>query len=345
VAGEKAGEFHSFTKDIESVGDFIRLYSTRYKRWTSPKFLIGESYGTTRAAGLSGYLQERHGMYLNGVMLVSCILNFLTARFGPGNDAPYILFLPTYAATAWYHGKVKDKWNGNLEGFLKEVEEFAAGKYASGLFQGDALPEKERTSLVRKLSEYTGLSQAYIEQTNLRVDIHRFNKELLRDEHRTVGRLDSRFKGIDRDSAGEHGEFDPSMMDILGPYTAAMYDYVRNDLAFESDIPYEILSFKVNRNWSYASHENEYVNVAETLRRAMSVNPYLKVFVANGYYDLATPYFATIHTFNHLGLDKELRGNISMGFYEAGHMMYVQLESLKKLKGDLANFVNNALPS
>jgi carboxypeptidase C (cathepsin A) len=344
VQGEKAKEFHSFKKDIESVGDFIRLYTSRQGRWTSPKFLIGESYGTTRAGGLSGYLQERYGMYLNGIMLVSAILDFQTARFAPGNDLPYILFLPTYTATAWYHKRLAAALQRDLRATLREVEAFALGEYTLALMKGAALSAKERAQVVNKLARYTGLSADYIERTDLRINIQRFVKELLRDQQRTVGRLDSRFTGIDRDSAGEHGEYDPSMAIIMGPFTAAFYEYVRNELSFQSDLPYEILSFKVNRQWSYADHENQYVNVAETLRKAMSINSFLKVYVANSYYDLATPYFATVYTFNHLGLDASLQGNITMGSYEAGHMMYIHRASLAQMKVELAEFIQGAIP-
>jgi carboxypeptidase C (cathepsin A) len=339
VEGQKAKEFHDFKKDIESVGDFIRLFTTRYGRWLSPKFLIGESYGTTRAAGLSGYLQERHGLYLNGIMLVSAVLDFSTLEFEPGNDLPYILFLPTYAATAHYHGKVRTR--KPLKAFLAEVEKFAFGEYADALSKGALLSKRQQTLIAEKLARYTGLSRAYIEQTNLRPVIYRFCKELLRDRRRTVGRLDSRFLGMDRDAASEFCESDPSMDAILGPYTAALYDYVRRELKFESDLPYEILNPKV-WPWSYADHQNRYVNVAETLRHALCVNPHLKVHVANGFYDLATPYFATEYTFNRLGLEKELQSNISMSYYEAGHMMYIHMPSLERLKEALKKFVYKA---
>ncbi len=343
VPGEKPKQFHGFKKDIESVGDFIRLYTTRYGRWTSPKFLIGESYGTTRAAGLSGYLQERHGMYLNGIMLISSILNFQTADFHTGNDLPYILFLPTYCATAWYHHRLNDELERDLRAALDEAEAFALGDYAHALLQGADLPEEERLVVVRKLARLTGLSEDYIERARLRIEIFRFTKELLRHEHRTVGRLDSRFKGIDRDSAGENFEYDPSMNNIAGPYTATFNDYVRGELKFESDLPYEILSERVYP-WSYAEFENEYVNVGETLRKAMTTNPHLKVYVANGYYDLATPYLATHYTFNHLGLDRTLAPNLRMGHFEAGHMMYIHIPSLEKLKGELVDFIHWAIP-
>jgi carboxypeptidase C (cathepsin A) len=338
VPGEKPRQYHGFKKDIESVGDFIRLYTTRYNRWASPKFLIGESYGTTRAAGLSGYLQDRHGMYLNGIMLVSAILNFQTARFNPGNDLPYILFLPTYTATAWYHKRLAPDLQKDLQSTLRQAEQFAWGEYASALMKGTTLPGNERQRIVRKLARFTGLSQEYIDRTDLRVEIFRFTKELLRNERRTVGRLDSRFKGIDRDAAGENFEFDPSMANILGPYTAAFNAYVRGELKFESDLPYEILTDRV-WPWDYSQFENTYVNVAETLRQAMTVNPFLKVYVASGYYDLATPYFATQYTVNHLGLEESLRGNLRMGYFEAGHMMYIHLPSLEKLKAELDEFI------
>ena len=344
VPGEKPKQFHGFKKDIESVGDFIRLYTTRYQRWTSPKFLIGESYGTTRAAGLSGYLQERHGLYLNGIMLISSILSFQTADFHPGNDLPYILFLPTYCATAWYHKRLSDELEKDLYSTLEEVESFALGDYAGALMQGDDLQDEEKLLIARKLARYTGLSEDYIERTNLRIAIHRFTKELLRHERRTVGRLDSRFKGMDRDSAGEFFEFDPSMNNIIGPYTATLNDFVRGELNFESDLPYEILTERVHP-WSYAEFENEYVNVAETLRKAMTTNPHLKVYVANGYFDLATPYLATRYTFKHLGLDKSLLGNLRMGHFDAGHMMYIHIPSLARLKGELVEFMQWSIPA
>jgi carboxypeptidase C (cathepsin A) len=345
VAGEKAKEFLNFKKDIESVGDFIRLYTTRYQRWLSPKFLIGESYGTTRAAGLSGYLQERHGLYLNGIMLVSSILDFGTDTAQPGNDLPHILYLPTYTATAWYHQRLKGRLQKDLRKTLAEVEAFALGDYTHALMRGAALSPKARVAIIEQLARYTGLSADYLDRVNLRIEIMRFTKELLRGQRRTVGRLDSRFTGIDRDSGGETFEHDPSMSAIIGPYTATFYDYVRRELGFESDLPYEVLNFKANEQWSFAQHENRYVEVAETLRKAMTINPYLKVFVANGYYDLATPYFATEYTFNHLSLDPSLQGNVSLGYYEAGHMMYIHLPSLAKLKQDLAAFIQSARPA
>ncbi len=336
VEGEKPIEWHGFKKDIESVGDFIRLYTTRYNRWLSPKFLIGESYGTTRAAGLSGYLQERHGLYLNGIMLISAVLDFATIHFVPGNDLPYILFLPSYAATAWYHRVLRLR--RPLPSLLKEVEKFALGEYAAALLKGNLLTAAERRRIVERLALYTGLAPEFIERSDLRIQDRHFFKELLRARGRTVGRLDSRLLGRDRLGVTEQPEYDPLLTNVLGPYTAAFYAYVRSELRFESDLPYEILNEKV-WPWSYKEFEGQFVYVAETLRKAMTTNPHLKVFVANGYYDLGTPYLASEYTFNHLGLHASLRENVRMGYYEAGHMMYIHLPSLAALKTDLAEFV------
>lgn len=338
VPGETPNQFHGVQEDVQSVADFIRLYATRNKRWSSPKFLAGESYGTTRAAGLSGYLQQRYGMYLNGIVLISSILNFETAEFDAGNDLPYILYLPTYTAIAWYHKKLPADLQGDLQTSLEESKKFAVGEYADALMTGDALSAARRGELAQKLARLTGLSAEYIERTNLRIEIQRFTKELLRAERRTIGRIDARFTGIDADAAGERPEFDPSIAAIIGPYAGMLNDYVRNDLKFDSDLPYEVLTGRV-RPWNYAPYENKYVNVAETLRSAMTQNPFLHVFVAKGYYDLATPFFAADYTFDHLGLDPTLRGHLSGDYFEAGHMMYVQPASLARLKQDIAKFI------
>jgi carboxypeptidase C (cathepsin A) len=321
--GESADQFHGVQEDVRSVGDFIRLYATRNKRWSSPKFLAGESYGTTRAAGLSGYLQQRYGMYLNGIILVSTILNFETADFNSGNDLPYILYLPTYTAIAWYHKRLPADLQGDLRKAVAESEDFAKGDYTNALMAGDALPNAKHAEIVR---------------TNMRVEIERFTKELLRSERRTVGRIDGRFTGIDKDAAGETPEYDPSIAAIIGPYTATLNDYVRGDLKFDSDLPYEVLTGRVYP-WSYKPYENRYVDVGETLRSAMTQNPFLHVFVAKGYYDLATPFFAADYTFDHLGLDPSLRGHLSGAYYESGHMVYAHMPSLAKLKQDTAQFI------
>jgi carboxypeptidase C (cathepsin A) len=344
VEGEKTKEYHGFKRDLESVGEFIRLYTHRYGRWTSPKYLIGESYGTTRAAGLSGYLQERHGMYLNGIMLVSSILEFSTARFNPGNDLPHILYLPSFSAAAWYHQRLRaDLQRKPLPGVLQEVEAFAQGEYALALMQGSKLPPAEHKRIAQKLSVYTGLPEEYVLACNLRLEIMRFCKELLRSERKTIGRLDSRFTGTDRDAAGAGFEYDPSYAAIQGPYTATLNQYVRQDLGFQSDLPYEILS-GLYQNWSYKEFENQYLNAAETLRKAMCMNPFLRVYVGSGYYDLATPYFATDYTLNHLSLEPHLQENIRVHYYPAGHMMYVHHESLAQQSADLKAFITQSAP-
>jgi carboxypeptidase C (cathepsin A) len=342
--GEEAAQFHGFDPDVRWIAELIRLWTTREKRWSSPKFLAGESYGTTRAAGLAGELQQRHGMYLNGLVLVSSVLSFNTVRFDAGNDLPFVLFLPTYAATAFYHGKLDEELSADLQATLREVEAFAAGEYASALLAGDRLEPERASDLARRVARYTGLDPAYVERTNLRVQIHRFVKELLREERQTVGRLDSRYRGVDRDAAGERYEMDPSYAAIQGPYTGALNQYVRADLGFESDLPYEILTGRVHP-WSYASFENRYLDVAETMRREMHRNRALNVFVASGYYDLATPYAATDHTLAQMQLDPELRGNVSVAYYESGHMMYVRDADREKLKRDLAEFYARAVPA
>jgi carboxypeptidase C (cathepsin A) len=343
ATGEDPKKFHGVQGDIASVGDFIRLYTTRYDRWLSPKFLIGESYGTTRAAGLSGYLEDRYGMYLNGIMLVSSVLDFGTLDANPGNDLPYILYLPSQTAAAWYHKKLAPDLQSDLKKALAESENFALGDYSQALLQGDKLPEATRAQTIKTLARLMGVSEDFVDRADLRVAPQQFFKELLRNERETIGRYDSRRIGEDRDSVGDSPDYDPSYTSVFGPFTATMNDYVRQDLKFESDLPYEILTGKVSP-WDFGNAKNHYLDVAETLRAAITHNPYLKVYVANGYYDLATPYLATRYTFDHMGLPPDLRGNISMGYYGSGHMIYTDLPSLKKLKQDLSKFMQSALP-
>jgi len=342
VTGESASQFHGYTEDIEAVGDFIRLFVTRYERWASPKFVIGESYGTPRAAGLSGYLQGGSvGMYLNGIVLISAILNFGTARFAPMNDLPSILFLPTYTADAWYHKKLPaDLLAKDLAAVLEESRAFALQEYALALLKGNTLDPAAKEAIVRKIARYTGLSPEFIENANLRISLGRFTKELLRDERHTIGRLDGRFKGFDRDAAGESNEYDPSDAAISGPFPAALNSYLRTELKYKNDTPYAI-SGNV-RPWSYNNVQNQYLNTAETLRSSMAANQLLRVFVANGYYDGATPFFATEYTFSQTDLGGELKGRVKFGYYQAGHMMYIHKPSHAKLKADLAEFIKDA---
>ena len=333
-----AKNFHSLTGDVDSVGDFIRLYISRNERWTSPKFLAGESYGTLRAAALSGYLQDSLGINLNGIVLMSSVLNFGTIRFGPGNDLPYALYLPTYTAAAWYHKKLsKDLQDAGLLKAVEESKRFASGAYTLALFKGTAMSSEERATVVKNLARFTGLSPRYIEEANLRVEPSRFRKELLRDERRTIGRYDSRLEGVDEDAAGEDPDYDASYASVQGAFTAAWNEYVRTELKYDTDLPYEVLTNRV-QPWSYRGYENRYVDVASTLRNAMTQNAALHVFVAIGYYDLATPLLSAEYTFNHMQLDPKLHDHVSLSYYEAGHMMYTQLRSLEKLKQDLSKF-------
>jgi len=347
IPGDEAKTFHHFTRDIEAVGEFIRIFVTRNRRWASPKFVAGESYGTTRAAGLAGHLYRRDGMALNGLVLVSSILNFQTAGFDRktwtferGNDLPYQLFLPTYAAAAWYHKRLEQRFlDVPLPELLAEVERFAATDYALALFAGDGLEPARFDEIAERVSAYTGLPLEYVKAYNLRVEILRFCKELLRAEGRTIGRIDARFTGVDRFRAGDMIESDPSIDAVLGPYTSALNDYVRRELEYDSELLYEVMSETVHENWDYEDFKNAHVDVSETLRETISRNPFMRVFVANGYYDLATPHFATEYTFDHLGLDQSLRGNVRMGYYEAGHMMYVHAESRRRLSADIRAFI------
>ncbi|MEM7756270.1 MAG: peptidase S10 [Planctomycetota bacterium] len=329
-------DFHGVDPDIDSVAEFIRRFISRDDRWRSPRFIAGESYGTTRAAGLSLELFQDHGITLNGVVLVSAVTDFQTIRFDVGNDLPFPLILPSYTATARFHGKLDQSLaNRPLEDLLREVETFAATDYLQALFQGDALPPEQRRVMAQRVARYTGLSEEFIERNHLRVPLSRFAKELRREDGITIGRLDSRYVGRDRDNAGERYEFDPSYAAILGIYTASLNAYLRESIGFESDLPYEILTGKV-WPWSYEGPgSNRYTNTGERLRGAITRQPEMQVFLASGIYDLATPYFAADYTMAHLMLPEPLRANIETYYYESGHMMYAHRPSLVKMKADL----------
>ena len=337
-------EFHGYTEDVRSVGQFIHDYTTKFERWPSAKFLCGESYGGIRAAGLSGHLRDRYNMELNGIVVVSGAINFQTLRFSTSNDLPNILFLPTYTATAWYHKALPaDMQQRPLEELVAESEEFALGEYASALMQGTALPQEDFNAVAERLSRLTGLSAEFITASKLRVSMGRFGKELLRDRELTVGRFDGRYTSMDRDSAGETYEFDASGAAIFGPFTATLNDYIRRGLKYEDERVYEILTGNVHP-WNYSRFENRYVDASETLREAMTANPYLKLFAACGYYDLATPHFAMEYTLNHLGLPEERQSNVTVRYYEGGHMMYIHGPSLQQLRADLVEFYGSAAP-
>ncbi|MGW4405315.1 S10 family peptidase [Nonomuraea sp. NPDC004702] len=333
--GEKAEPYHGFSGDLELVGEVIRLWTTRNARWMSPKFLAGESYGTVRAAGLADHLQSRYGMYLNGVMLISSVLDYATGEFNEGNDLAYALYLPTYAAIAHYHGLHGDR---PLADVLREAEEYAARDYPWALARGNRLTPDERAAAVSKVAALSGLSEDYVDRVNLRIEHIRFFTELLRDRRLTVGRLDGRFTGWDPDGGREHFAADPSSNAIMGPYSAALNHYVRTELDYANDLPYEVLTERVYP-WSFKEFEGAHVSVTARLGAAMRTNPHLRVHVACGYHDGATPYYAAEHAFAHLPVPAELAANVEFKYYEAGHMMYAHEPSRLRQSADLAAFV------
>ena len=337
---EVASRFFSLQGDIESVGEFIRMYLTRYERWTSPLFLAGESYGTTRASALSGYLIGR-GIAFNGIVLISTIMNFETTDFASGNDLPYVMYLPSYAATAWYHKKLpRDMQSKSVQKVVAEAEEWAANDYTLALEKGDRLTASERQDAISKLAHFTGIDPKFIDNANLRISLNFFRKELLREEKRSIGRLDARFKGYDSSYVTAGPDFDASEAAIRPPYTSTFNNYVRTDLNFKSDLEYYILGGGIGP-WNWGTN-NGYVDTSVALRDALARNPYLKIFVAMGYYDMATPYFAVQYTLHHISLDPGLLRTFSTGYYEAGHMMYIDEKQLGKLRGDVRKFIDES---
>lgn len=340
-------DFYGTDADIESFGKFIERYVTLNNRWNSPKFLLGESYGTTRAAGLVDWLQNQ-GMAFNGVILQSSWLNGFVDFPGPAYalDLSYELYVPTMAATAWYHNKVPHNAAG-LAAFVQQAREFALGDYARALDQGSLLSAADTQTIAQKLHDFTGLPVKYILEAKLRINPSRFEKELLRGDARTIGRLDSRFPGIDQDSAGEYPEYDPSGTAIGPAFTAAFNWYLANELHYKSDTVYKVENYReVNRDWDNGQRIDgqkfPLMDVEENLRQAMTENPHLKVFSANGYFDFATPFFETEYDLNHMGLDPSLMKNISYGYYQSGHMIYLNVPALKAYKADVAKFYDSA---
>lgn len=337
---DQAGKFFSLKGDIDSVGEFIRLYLTRYGRWSSPLFLVGESYGTTRAAGLANHLFE-HGIAFNGIILVSTVLNYSTISFAPGNDLPYVLFLPTYTATAWLHKRLSPDSGRDLPAALGEVERWATTDYLQALARGDRLSPAERQETIKRLARYTGLDERYIDNSNLRIEAPRFSAELLRGEKKTVGRFDSRLTGADLFAAAEGPDYDPSLAAVRPPFTAVFNDYVRSELGYKADREYYILGGGIG-HWDWGAN-NAFADTGEALRTAFAKNPHMKLFVASGTFDLATPYLATDYTLNHLGLDPIARQNITAVRYDAGHMLYTDARSRARLKRDVAAFIRSTL--
>lgn len=338
-----AKDFAGVDQDLNAFDRFIQRYITVNQRWNSPKYLIGESYGTTRSAALADMLQN-DGVELNGVVLVSSILNY--AVRAPGYDTIYVVNLPSYAAAAWYFNKLQNK-PSDIKTFIDEVRAFAAGPYAAALFAGNNLPETQVDAIAQKMSQYTGLSAAYIKEANLRVSPTRFRKELLRNERRTIGRFDMRFEGMDSDAAGENPSYDASDTGIGGVYIGAFHDYLQRELKYETQDIYKVHSDGL-QSWDWKHRptsggpgfggEQAQPYVAADLASAIRKNPKLKVFSANGYYDLATPFFSTEYDLAHTSLEPELRKNIEFGYYPAGHMMYLNIDALKQLTSDLEKF-------
>jgi carboxypeptidase C (cathepsin A) len=335
VPGVNSAQFHGQQGDLRAFGDFINEYLKTYSRWPSPKFLIGESYGTIRSAGLSQELQTRHGIELNGIALISSLLTYQTIAPSAQNDVALVSYLPTYTATAWYHKKLPADLSGDLKKAVDEARAFATSEYATTLLKGNSLGDTERKAVAQKMARLTGLSADYIVRANLRIEPARFRKELLRDTRLNVGRLDSRFTATDVDAAGDTGEFDPANTALQGAYTALFSDYVKNDLKWETDLHYDT-SGNV-RPWTY--DQNRYMDMTEPLRQTMAKNPFLKIFVACGYYDMATPLLGAEINFWHLGYDPTFTGRVSFGYYEAGHMIYIRPSAHKALKADLAKFL------
>ena len=342
--------FAGTDQDVVAFNKFITRYITINQRWNSPKFLFGESYGTTRSAALVDSLEE-DGISCNGVILLSSILNYY--ELAPGIDNDFVGNLPTFAAIAWHYNKVANKPE-DIKPFLNEVRAFARGAYAAALAQGDALPESERDSVATQLSAYTGLSVAYIKEANLRISPSRYRKELLRGDRMILGRYDARFEGLDVDAAGETPGYDPSSTGITGAFVSAFHDYLSRDLKYTSQEEYYPSGRDIIRTWDWNHHAPGQTQqqrplhepyVAGDLADAMRKDPHLRVFSANGLFDLATPFFKTEYDLSHMELDPKLRQNIRFGYYPSGHMVYLNVDALKQMKNDLANFYSEAAPA
>ncbi len=341
-------DFWGIDQDVEAFAQFITTYVTRNGRWNSPKFLIGESYGTFRSAALGNYLQSKDGLDLNGIVLISTVLDLGTLSFPPGYDMPYVFYLPSYAATAWYHKVLKDRPE-DLNAFLLQARQFASTEYAGALMKGAKLGAAERADVLKKLSAFTGLSEDYLSKANLRVKLPQFMEELQRSAGLTTGRLDARFSGPTFDLLGENAAYDPLENAVMGAFTALFNDYVRQELKFREDKKYVMLSDPIGRAWDWKRkhpHPDDDFpgspNVEHDMANALISNTHLQVQVENGIYDLATPFFATEHTMDHLGLPPDLQSHIQMQYYDAGHMMYLRNDSLAKLKENVGTFIENA---
>ncbi len=342
-----AKDFAGTDQDIHAFEQFITRYVTVNQRWNSPKFLFGESYGTTRSAGLVAAL-ENDGLEFNGVVLLSSILNY--AVRSPGYDTEAVSYFPSFAAIAFQHGKVKP--GVTLPEWVEQARQFAGGPYLTALQQGDRLPPAQFNAIAEKVAAFTGVPLEYVKDSKLRISATRFRKELLRDQERTMGRYDARFEGWDTDAAGEAPSYDPSSTGITGVFVGAFHDYLQRDLNYMSQEPYYLQGPGINQNWDfkhrpsggqgYGRGEQVLPDVAIDLSDAMRKNPHLKVFSANGWFDLATPFFGTEYDLDHMMLPGALKKNVEFGYYPAGHMVYLNVEALKQMHADMERFYGEA---
>ncbi len=339
-------DFFGIDEDVEAFAQFIVTYLSRNDRWNSPKFLIGESYGTFRSAALGNYLQSHDEVHLNGIVLISSVLDLSSLTFAPGDDQPYVFYLPSYAAVAWYH-KVLGERPADVAGFIEEARKYAQGEYASALYKGAALSSSEKTAVAKKLSYFTGLSEDYLIKADLRVNLNQFRAELQRKAGLTIGRIDARFTGHTYDPLEENAQGDPQGPAVGGAFTALLNAYNHDELKFGKDKVYHNAANAFG-SWNWVRKDQRQFgfpgapNVDTDLAQAMITNPRLLVQVENGYYDLATPFFATEHTMEHLGLPEALQKNIKEDYYTAGHMMYLHDEDRVKLHHQIANFIDRA---
>jgi carboxypeptidase C (cathepsin A) len=334
--GEKPEQFYGVEEDIQAAGEFVRLFTTREQRWASPKYLCGESYGVTRVAGLADYLQDKHGMYAEGLMLMSGLLSFQTISADLGNDLPFVLFLPTMTATAHYHKKLGPELQPDFARAIQESRAFAQSEYTLALLRGGELPALQRRGIAEKLARFTGLSVEQIEDQDLRIEASFFREMLLRKEGRIIGRFDARVVSEDGDRSKLRPEFDPAYANIVGGFSSAVNAYVRGELGYESDHPYHVLT---GLPWRWSSFEGRYVSTEAKLAEAMKTNPRLRVLVMTGYRDLAVPEDSMRYSLAHLPLPPSRRANITWQHYESGHMMYLFRPDAEKLRRDLLEFI------